>query len=165
MAVAAVLTGAALAAAAGASPVAWAPAPDIGARLTYIAVWCLPPVICMAAMIGIVARARFSSFGEMDPAELQSAKKISEYRNILQNTSEQVLLAVLTYVIWALLMPVGFQIVAAASSVMFVLGRILFFEGYRRGAASRALGFGLTFYPTVFMITVISGRVLRSLAL
>jgi hypothetical protein len=32
---------------------------------------------------------------------------------------------------------------------LFLLGRVLFIGGYRKGAGGRALGFGLTFYPTL----------------
>ena len=35
---------------------------------------------------------------------------------------------------------------------MFLLGRVLFFAGYAGGAPRRALGFALTFYPTVTLL-------------
>jgi uncharacterized membrane protein YecN with MAPEG domain len=41
---------------------------------------------------------------------------------------------------------------------VFFVGRILFWRGYARGAPARALGFALTFYPSVAMILLILGR-------
>jgi hypothetical protein len=34
-------------------------------------------------------------------------------------------------------------------TMLFVLGRILFWTGYHKNPHLRAFGFGLTFYPTV----------------
>jgi hypothetical protein len=47
--------------------------------------------------------------------------------------------------------------------VLFGLGRLLFWLGYARGAAGRAFGFALTFYPTAFaliagLVLVLTGR-------
>lgn len=39
-----------------------------------------------------------------------------------------------------------------AAAVLFVIGRVLFFRGYERGAAGRALDFSLIFYPTVLLL-------------
>ena len=42
----------------------------------------------------------------------------------------------------------------AAAALLFLIGRILFSRGYERGASARAVGFGLTFYPSVLMLAV-----------
>ncbi len=39
-------------------------------------------------------------------------------------------------------------------ALLFGLGRLLFLLGYHRGAAARAFGFGLSFYPTVGLYLV-----------
>jgi len=44
------------------------------------------------------------------------------------------------------------------AAILFVFGRILFWRGYARGAPARALGFALTFYPTLAMLLTIGGR-------
>lgn len=38
--------------------------------------------------------------------------------------------------------------------MLFSIGRWLFAAGYARGAGARALGFALTFYPTVAALLV-----------
>jgi hypothetical protein len=51
-----------------------------------------------------------------------------------------------------------------AAAILFLIGRILFFLGYAEGAASRAFGFALTFYPTLMLLVgvgfFVPGRVL-----
>ncbi|WP_315753874.1 MULTISPECIES: hypothetical protein [unclassified Bradyrhizobium] len=47
--------------------------------------------------------------------------------------------------------------------ILFGLGRLLFWLDYARGAAGRAFGVALTFYPTAFsliigLILVLTGR-------
>jgi MAPEG family len=71
---------------------------------------------------------------------------------LLQNTLEQTLLAFLAYCAWMFLAPAGSGALPALASLMFVVGRIIFFAGYAKGGGSRAFGFTLTFYPTVGMI-------------
>ena len=51
-------------------------------------------------------------------------------------------------------MPPAQLAVIPAAAVLFALGRLLFWRGYAGGAPSRALGFGLTFYPTALMLIV-----------
>ncbi len=71
---------------------------------------------------------------------------------ILQNTLEQVALAVIVHSIWAVTMPLDWQAAVPAAVALFVVGRVLFAVGYAGGAPSRALGFALTFYPTAVMV-------------
>jgi hypothetical protein len=71
---------------------------------------------------------------------------------LLQNTLEQTLLAFLAYCAWMFLAPAGSGALPALASLMFIVGRIIFFAGYEKGAGARAFGFTLTFYPTVGMI-------------
>jgi hypothetical protein len=65
---------------------------------------------------------------------------------LVQNTSEQTLLAVLTYAAWLLARPTSVPGLAIHCAVLFSVARLLFFAGYARGAAPRSLGFALTFY-------------------
>jgi hypothetical protein len=46
------------------------------------------------------------------------------------------------------------SIVVAA--LLFMAGRVLFARGYVRGAPGRALGFGLTAYPTFGMLATVA---------
>ncbi len=62
------------------------------------------------------------------------------------------MLASLAYCIWAVAMPHAWLASIPAAAALFVLGRFLFSRGYAQGAAARAIGFALTFYPTVLML-------------
>jgi uncharacterized membrane protein YecN with MAPEG domain len=73
----------------------------------------------------------------------------------LQNTLEQTVLALGTHAIWALTMPRAWQGVIPVAAILFAIGRLLFWRGYAAGAGARALGFALTFYPTLIMILLI----------
>jgi uncharacterized membrane protein YecN with MAPEG domain len=39
-------------------------------------------------------------------------------------------------------------------ALYFILGRLMFALGYRHGAGARAVGFTLTFYPSVVLIVL-----------
>jgi hypothetical protein len=52
-------------------------------------------------------------------------------------------------------MPGAVLSVAALAAITFVIGRLLFFAGYRASAAMRAPGFALTFYPSVAMLVLL----------
>jgi len=71
---------------------------------------------------------------------------------MLQNTLEQGALALPVYLFWALDAPPRLVPAVAGAALLFLVGRILFFRGYARGAAGRALGFRLSFYPTVVLL-------------
>lgn len=70
---------------------------------------------------------------------------------LLQNTLEQVLLAVLAHGAFAALAPPHWLGLIPTYTVLFVVGRLLFATGYAGGAGGRALGFALTFYPSMAM--------------
>ena len=62
-------------------------------------------------------------------------------------------------------MPWTWQAAVPAAAILFFLGRLLFWRGYSHGAPARALGFALTFYPTVVMLVLVVARLaLRSIA-
>lgn len=67
----------------------------------------------------------------------------------MQNTLEQTVLAVVAYNGLAAVEPRRGPVLLPALVSLYLLGRILFIHGYSRGAGGRALGFGLTFYPTL----------------
>jgi MAPEG family len=72
------------------------------------------------------------------------------------NTLEQAVLAVAAYAIWAVVMPYGWLGSIVVAALLFVAGRVLFARGYVRGAPGRALGFGLTAYPTFGMLATVA---------
>ena len=82
--------------------------------------------------------------------------QVKVLRAVLQNTLEQTVLAVAAYMIWAVVMPHYWLGSIAIAALLFVVGRILFIRGYTRGAAGRAMGFGLTAYPTFGMLAAVA---------
>ena len=80
------------------------------------------------------------------------SREILVARAALQNTIEQSVLAIIAHSALALALPVNRMAVIAALTGLFVVGRITYWFGYPRGAAARAFGFALTFYPTIMAL-------------
>jgi uncharacterized membrane protein YecN with MAPEG domain len=114
----------------------------------------------LAATIANVARLRF--FSEQDIAGSGSSAASDPVRQasaIAQNTLEQSVLAMAVHLVvtatFARSQPVVVTMVG-----LFAIGRLLFWTGYKRGAKGRALGFGLTFYPTLLCLLASLGAML-----
>jgi len=142
-----------------AGAILWAPAwllpagDGPGARLAFAAGVDAAIAIVLAVAIGALARHRFFTPADIDGGGLApGTKRAAVLQAILQNTLEQAVLAVLAHLAWAALMPRPWLAAIPAATALFVLGRGLFARGYGGGAAARALGFGLTFYPTLLML-------------
>jgi uncharacterized membrane protein YecN with MAPEG domain len=78
--------------------------------------------------------------------------RIAQARAALQNSVEQSLLAIIAHVALALALPSDRMAFVFALICLFVVGRIAFWIGYPKGAAARAFGFALTFYPTIMAL-------------
>ena len=109
-------------------------------------------VLWLLASIGMLARQRFFNPEDIDGGGLTAGSAQSKVlQSVLQNTLEQAVLAVFVHVAWAAIMPLERMAVLPMAAILFTIGRLFFWCGYHRGAAGRALGFGLTFYPTVLL--------------
>ena len=140
------------------------PGDDPVARLSFALKWDLLPATCLLIAVGRLARHRFFTPDDIDGGGLSpGTQRAHVLQSILQNTLEQVVLASLAYFIWAVVMPHGWLASIPAAALLFLIGRILFSRGYERGAAARAIGFGLTFYPSVLMIAVTAINLIRRL--
>lgn len=127
-----------------------------GERLTFALRCVLPLVVCLLVHIGALARHRFRTPEDIDGGGVtQGSERARALQAMLQNTLEQVVLAALIYLIWAAMVPVKWTASLPLAAGCFVVGRIAFARGYMRGAPARALGFALTFYPTVIMTAVV----------
>ena len=127
--------------------------------------WDTLVVACLMLCIGLLARHRFFTPEDIDGGGLTSGTaKAHVLQSGLQNTLEQAVLAISAHVAWAASMPASWQAAVPAAAVLFVLGRVLFLRGYAHGAAARAIGFALTFYPSVAMLLAILGRLAWSVA-
>src|SRR5262245_39802617 len=121
--------------------------------------WDILLVLWLAANIAMLARHRFFTPADIDGGGLSDGTPTAKVlQSVLQNTLEQVVLAVLAHLIWAATMPWRWQAAIPAAAMLFFLGRALFSRGYARGAPARALGFALTFCPTVAMLVVAVGH-------
>lgn len=136
-------------------PVLLVPTSDIGGRLVQVLPWDLLVVVWLIATVGILARHRFFTPQDIDGSGLTAGSETAKVQQaILQNTLEQAVLALSVHTIATVVFPAGWLPLVPAAAVLFALGRLLFWAGYRRGAAARSLGFALTFYPSVFVFVL-----------
>jgi hypothetical protein len=100
--------------------------------------------------VALLARHRFFSPADIDGGGLSEGTPTARLlQSLIQNTLEQAALAIPAYGAWLWLAPKGRRDLVIVCAGLFGLGRLLFFLGYRLGAPARALGFTMTFYPTV----------------
>ena len=105
-------------------------------------------LICVARL----AKHRFFTPEDIDGSALTpGTDRARLLQALLQNTLEQAVLAIPVYFCGAVVLPGSWLGAVFAAAAMFFVGRICFFAGYAGGAPSRAYGFALTFYPTVFL--------------
>lgn len=121
----------------------------IDQRLAQTLRWMLLVVACPLLMVARLATWRFLSPDAIGgSASDLPGSTAANVNAVLRNTVEQALLAFPVYLCLATLLPRPERLVASLA-IAFAFGRALFWAGYGRGPAARALGFGLTFYPTV----------------
>jgi uncharacterized membrane protein YecN with MAPEG domain len=127
-------------------------------RLAVAAHCSLVPGLFMIIAVARMARQRFFSPEDIDGGVTSTdTPRAQLLQTLLQNTLEQSLIALLVYLGWALTMPATWLSVVPVAAMAFAIGRILFFLGYEEGAPSRALGFAMTFYPSVVMMIALGG--------
>jgi hypothetical protein len=130
------------------------------ASLAHAIKWDTLVVACLAVNIALLARHRFFTPDDIDGGGLSKGTPTAQIlQSTLQNTLEQTVLALAVHAVWSSVMPPTWQLAIPAASILFIVGRILFWRGYARGAPARALGFGLTFYPSLLMLLVIVFRI------
>ena len=120
---------------------------------------CLIHLGCVLFCILRVALFRTTSEQDIDGSGLtQPSAEMRILSALLQNTFEQTFIAISTYGCWAILMPADWQGAIPLSTCFFLLGRILFYVGYKNGSRGRAIGFALTMIPTLNMFMVLIGK-------
>jgi hypothetical protein len=150
-----------LAAAVAASP--FPPPADAspGARIAFALKADVLLALWLAWCIGRLAQHRFFTPEDIDGSGLtEGTERAKRLQSILQNSLEQTVLAALVHTAWAVALPAHWLSAIPAAVVLFLCGRVLFARGYGGGAPSRALGFALTFYPTVAMAVVAVAAIL-----
>ena len=122
----------------------------------FIALW-------LGMSVALLARHRFFTPEDIDGGGLTRGTETAQVlQATLQNTLEQTVLAVLVHCMWAIVMPVSWISAIPAATVLFLCGRVLFLRGYRGGAPARAVGFTLTYYPSVLMLIGVTAGAIRS---
>ena len=132
------------------SPLSFSGINSVGDRLAFaikvdlfVALWL---IIC----VGNVANIRFYSSQDIKgSAFTEPSEKISSALGFLQNTLEQVVLAMMAHMALSVLLNGSELILIPLLAALFTAGRVAFWLGYRGGASARAFGFGTTFFPTV----------------
>lgn len=133
-------------------PLSYSGINTVAARAEVLGVALILPTFCLIACIGRLAKFRFFSPEDIDGSALSKGTETAVVlQSLLQNTLEQLMLVFGIYTAWCLLMPISWLSAIPLCSVVFAVGRVLFFKGYENGAASRAFGFALTFYSTVLL--------------
>lgn len=134
---------------------------DLGtgtSRLEWLALALVLPALSLAIAIARLAKHRFFTPQDIDGSALTAGTERARLlQSLLQNTLEQLALAVPVYVAWAVLAPIGWLPTLPVAACLFLLGRLLFFRGYTHGAAARSFGFALTFYPTIVLLLGVLG--------
>lgn len=123
---------------------------DVAARLSLWLACAALASLWLLVAVGRLAGHRFFTPEDIEGGGLTAGTDRAKLlQSLIQNTLEQALLAVVAYGAWLWLAPPGRQGLVVICAVYFAIGRLFFFAGYARGAPWRALGFTLTFYPTV----------------
>ncbi len=125
----------------------------LDSRLQILVLCTLLPALTLAVAIGRLAAQRFRTPQDINGSGLTSGTEQAKVlQALLQNTLEQLALSLPVYTAWAVLAPPRLMTALPVASLLFLLGRALFFWGYHRGAPSRSIGFTLTFYPTLLLL-------------
>jgi len=132
---------------------------DTAARLAFVARWLLLPGLALFAGIALVANQRFFVADAIDGGESEN-RLIEIARRYNLNTLEQTVLAAIAWLGLALALPHAQLRLIPAMAVSFLIGRVLFFAGYMIAPAGRALGLGLTAYPSFAALIWLAWRMM-----
>jgi hypothetical protein len=122
---------------------------DAAARLAFAARWLLLPGFSLLAGIGMVANRRFFVPDAIDGSRTPENSALEINLRYNQNTLEQLVLAAIAWTGLALALPHDRLALIPALAILFAVARAFFWIGYLITPTARALGFALTFYPTV----------------
>lgn len=122
---------------------------DMAGRLALVARWAVLPGLTLLAFVILVGMARFGDPSVIDGDLPAPGSRMDIDRRCLTNTLEQTLLWLLATTALAVQVPATYLGVIPALAVSFVIGRFLFWFGYRYEPVYRAFGFGATIWPTV----------------
>ena len=131
---------------------------DDAARLAFAARWLLVPALCLLAGVGTMANRRFFSSDAIDGTRAPQNRSLEINLRYNQNTLEQAVLAAAAWIGLALVLPHERLGLIGMLAMLFAAGRLLFWLGYLIAPWARAIGFGLTFYPTAVALVWLAVR-------
>jgi hypothetical protein len=102
----------------------------------------------MVGVFMVSSTRRFSPEDIGGAAARPPSERLAIKSAFLKNTLEQAVLAAGAYLALAAVAGGAWLALIPVAIIIFAAGRILFYRGYRRGAAGRALGMTLTLVPT-----------------
>ena len=123
------------------------PADDVAHRLAFGARWLLAPGVTL--LVGVWAAARRGFYADaIDGTRTPANHGLEINLRYNQNTTEQVVLAALSWTGLALVLPAERLYLIPAMAVAFVVGRATFWVGYLIHPMGRAFGMVVTRLPT-----------------
>jgi len=111
--------------------------------------WSIPGFVLLVAISMVSTTRRYSPQDIGGQAAGPPSDRLAIKAAFLQNTLEQTVLAAGFYFGLAAIAGGAWMGLLPVAAILFVIGRALFYAGYRRGATGRALGMGLTMMPSV----------------
>ncbi len=108
------------------------------------------PGLFLAAVIGRLAQRRFFDEATIDGEPLSGGAEIDQ--RVLQNTVEQLVLALALWPVTGHLLAVEGPGVVLMLGLGFAVARVAFWVGYHISPPLRAFGFAATFYPTLIAV-------------
>ena len=134
---------------------------EVADRLAFAAlVYAMPGFVLLVAILMVSTTRRFSAEDIGGQAAGPPSERLAIKAAFLQNTLEQVVLAAGFYFALAAVAGGAWLALLPVAAGLFVIGRVLFYRGYPRGAQGRSLGMGLTMMPAALGYPLVLGLAL-----
>lgn len=124
----------------------------------------------MVAIVIVLALIQYAVFGLLVgrargkyncPAPATSGDPVFEcYYRVHANTGEQLIVFLPAIVIYGYY---GNPLIAALAGLLYIIGRLVYLQGYVKDPAKRSLGFMIGFFPMIFLLLAGAVAVLRNL--
>jgi uncharacterized membrane protein YecN with MAPEG domain len=133
-----------------------------GDRMALAAIcWAAPGFVLLVAIMMVSTARRFSPADIGGQASGPPSPRLAIKAAFLQNTLEQTVLAGAFFLALAAVAGGPWLSLLPVAALLFVVGRVLFYRGYHRGAQGRSLGMALTMMPICLSWSWVSWRSCR----
>ena len=105
------------------------------------------PAVFFLVLVLRVGAQRFGNPSEDPTIVLAGTESMKVDLRVLSNTNEQIIIFTINTMSLAMLLPFKYLSILPIYSGLFVVGRLLFWLGYRRNALWRAPGFAMNILP------------------